>query len=127
MEKAEIVDLLNDKKTIVETEKTETTSEASKHQISKKESKQIRMLLSGKFDQKTPSSENAHLDDDIDYDQLNKQELVELLEEVVEEKDISKIKSQVAKIKSAFYHQNKDDIESEKQAFIAEGGRCGKI
>ncbi len=126
-EKVEIVDLLNDKKSTGKNTKTETLPDSPKHQISKKEKEQIRMLLSGKFDQKASSSEEAILEDDIDYDQLNKQELVELLEEVVEEKDISKIKSQVAKIKSAFYHQNKDDIESEKQAFIGEGGDAEKF
>jgi len=127
LEKAEIVDLLHDKKATVETPKKETTSEVPKQQISKKENKQIRMLLSGSFDQKSSSTDHSTFEDDIDYDQLNKQELVELLEEVVEEKDISKIKSQIAKIKSAFYHQNKDDIESEKQAFIADGGDAEKF
>lgn len=61
-------------------------------------------------------------EDDIDYDHLNKQELVELLEEVVEEKDIVKIKSQVSRIKSAFHQRNREEIDAEKQGFISEGG-----
>ncbi len=120
-EKAEIVDLLNDKKIPEAAVQPIETGEASRKQISKKENEQIRLLLSGEFDDEISISDEAD-EEDIDYDQLNKQELVELLEEVVEEKDISKIKSQVAKIKSAFYHQNKEDIENEKQAFIADGG-----
>lgn len=60
--------------------------------------------------------------DDIDYEHINKQELVELLEEVVEEKDVTKIKRQIAQIKAAFYHRNKEDIDSKRQDFIAEGG-----
>ncbi len=59
---------------------------------------------------------------DIDYDQLNKQELVDLLEEVVMESDTVKIKSQVAQIKGAFYRRNKEDLDNKKQDFIAEGG-----
>ncbi|MBN2614126.1 MAG: DUF349 domain-containing protein [Bacteroidales bacterium] len=62
--------------------------------------------------------------EDIDYDHLNKQELVEMLEEIVEEKDVSKIKQQVSFIKGAFYRRNKEDIESKRQDFIAEGGNA---
>jgi len=59
---------------------------------------------------------------EIDYDHLNKQELVEMLEEVVQEKDISRIKDQVAKIKVAFYRLNKEEIAQQKQAFVKGGG-----
>lgn len=124
-EKAEIADLLKDRKA-TEPASEDESSKNPKKQISKKEKEEIRMLLSGGFTEKKPSSEEL-VQDEIDYDQLNKQELVELLEDVVEEKDISKIKSQVAKIKTAFYHQNKDDIENEKQAFIADGGDAEKF
>lgn len=123
-EKAEILDLLSNKAKD-DSAKAVKTAVDPKKQISKKENKQIRILLGGKFDDTTPLSEEVQ-EHVIDYNQLNKQELVELLEEVVEEKDISKIKSQVAKIKSAFYHQNKEDIENEKQAFIADGGEAEK-
>ena len=61
-------------------------------------------------------------EDDIDYDQLNKQELVDLLEEVVQENDTSKIKNQVAQIKGAFYRRNREDIENKRQDFVASGG-----
>jgi hypothetical protein len=61
--------------------------------------------------------------EDIDYDQLNKQELVEILEEVVQEKDTSRIKDQVARIKLAFYRLNKEEIDHQKQDFIANGGK----
>ncbi|PLW93363.1 MAG: DUF349 domain-containing protein [Marinilabiliales bacterium] len=124
-EKVEIVDLLKDKK-VTEPASEDESSKGPIKQISKKEKEEIRMLLSGGFTEKKPSSEEL-VQDEIDYDQLNKQELVELLEDVVEEKDVSKIKSQVAKIKTAFYHQNKDDIESERQAFIADGGDAEKF
>ncbi|MCB2208533.1 MAG: DUF349 domain-containing protein [Bacteroidetes bacterium] len=124
-EKAEIKGLLKDKNDDAKVS-PKVSSKGPKKQISNKEKMEISMLLSGGYKEKTPASEEI-VQDEIDYEQLNKQELVELLEDVVEEKDISKIKSQVAKIKTAFYHQNKDDIESEKQAFIADGGDAEKF
>ena len=125
-EKTEIVDMLHDNKLSDSKEETSTKGGQTKKQISKSEKEEIRLLLGGGLDEKEPSPEEI-VKVDIDYDQLNKQELVELLEEVVEERDISKIKGQVAKIKTAFYHQNKDDIENEKQAFVAEGGDAEKF
>ncbi len=72
-----------------------------------------------------PKLEDNHgvLYEDIDYDTLNKQELIDILEEVVKEEDISLIKPQVGKINSAFYQRNKEDIESELQNFITDGGK----
>jgi hypothetical protein len=69
-----------------------------------------------------PYDSDASEEDDIDYDQMNKQELVDMLEEVVHETDTSKIKNQVAQIKVVFYRRNKEDIENKKQDFIASGG-----
>jgi len=60
---------------------------------------------------------------EIDFDQLNKQELVELLEEVVQEKDVTLIKARVAKIKGAFYHLNREEVNHQKQAFLSDGGK----
>lgn len=59
---------------------------------------------------------------EIDYDRLNKQELVEMLEEVVREKDIILIKARVARIKGSFYQLNKEEISNKKKKFLAEGG-----
>ncbi len=66
---------------------------------------------------------HTELNDDIDYEHLNKQELVDIIEEVVQQKDISLIKSQVARINSAFYHRNKEDKENELHDFISSGGK----
>ncbi len=63
------------------------------------------------------------VEQEIDFDHLNKQELVELLEEVVREKDITVIKARVARIKGAFYHLNREEINHQKQAFLANGGK----
>ena len=61
--------------------------------------------------------------EEIDYNNLNKLELVEQLEEVVEEKEITKIKDTVAKIKVAFYKRNKEEIQNAKALFLKEGGK----
>jgi len=64
----------------------------------------------------------AHEAEKIQYDKLNKQELVELFEETVEEKDIPKIKNQIGNISAAFHHLNKEEIENKRQEFITGGG-----
>ncbi len=87
-------------------------------QISDEERESIILMLHEKTD-----DDHGALYLDIDFDQLNKQELVEILEDVVQEKDISLIKTQVAKINSTFYHLNKDEIENEKKDFVAGGGK----
>lgn len=72
---------------------------------------------------KVEAEDQEALYDDIDFEHLNKQELVDILEDVVQQKDISIIKSQVAKINSAFYQRNKEEIESELHNFISSGGK----
>jgi len=69
------------------------------------------------------NAEQPIVEQEIDFDSLNKQELVELLEEVVREKDITVIKARVARIKGAFYHLNREEINHQKQAFLAGGGK----
>ena len=75
----------------------------------------------------TPKKETASGEtppqEEIDFDQLNKQELVEILEDIVREKDITLIKDKVARIKLAFYHLNKEEVNHQKQDFIAKGGK----
>ena len=98
----------------------EAPAEDSSKQISDIEKKEIILLL---HDGKLPDTAAAeHIEVEIDYEELNKQELVEILEDVVEERDITKIKSKIAKIKTAFHHRNKDEIDAARKAFIAGGG-----
>ncbi len=125
-EKTEIAGLLADKKTSDSAGSDDKSKQKVKSQISKEEKKQIVMLIKGGYGQDALPLEEL-VEEEIDYDHVNKQELVELLEEIVQEKDISKIKSQVAKIKAAFYQRNKEDIDNEKQAFITNGGEAEKF
>ncbi len=103
-------------------------SEHDKHRI-------IRLMSSNfnpqqpqdSFDAASLQEDEEHLDDlaeqEYDYENMNKQELIELLEELVQEKDINRIKHQVGNIKSAFLHLNKEEKEKLKEAFIAQGGK----
>ena len=133
-DKLDIVVLIKDKPVIAETNDTAVesseSSEASdnadvtdetlsKTQISDAEKISIICLLHGKDE----AASHVEMYDDIDFEHLNKQELVEILEEVVQQKDISLIKSQVGKINSAFYQHNKEEIENDRNDFIASGGK----
>lgn len=96
----------------------ESSNTEIKTQISRSEKNNIIQLLRG-----NNGEEHEELYLDINFDDLNKQELVDVLEDIVEEKDISLIKSQVSKINSIFYQINKEDIANELQDFIADGGK----
>ncbi|MDR0969286.1 MAG: DUF349 domain-containing protein [Lentimicrobiaceae bacterium] len=58
----------------------------------------------------------------VDFSTFNKQQLVELLEETVENKDVTEIKEKVASIKIFFLKRNKEDIDRELEQFITDGG-----
>jgi len=103
-------------------------SEHDKHRI-------IRLMSSnfnpqnqeGSYDDASVEEDEEHLSDlaehEYEYDKMNKQELVELLEEIVQETDIRLIKNQVGNIKSAFLHLNREEKEKLKKAFLADGGQ----
>ena len=60
---------------------------------------------------------------DADIEHFNKQELVEIMENVVKEKDISIIKGQVSKINAAFYQFTKEENDAALRDFISSGGK----
>ncbi len=99
-------------------EKVEKTAEK---EITETDKKYILKLLRDTMSDKSEEIQDL-VQEEIDYDQLNKQELVEILEDIVQERDITKIKDSIAKIKVAFYKRNKEDIENAKQHFISQGG-----
>jgi len=122
--KKEIINLLNDipdgKKDVKEgTSKVKTKKGP---QISREEKKEIVKLLMDKFDSGDDDEVGDGDDDSIDYDALNKQELVELFEEIVQEKDVSLIRSKVGNINRAFHQLNKEDKENALHEFVSGGG-----
>lgn len=122
--KQEILKLIRDgkpvakvvKETVSRTEKTEVV-------ISDAERTFVLGLIRDTNTKVTTDDGQPAEEQEIDFDQMNKQELVELLEEVVREKDITVIKARVARIKGAFYHLNREEINHQKQAFMASGGK----
>lgn len=70
------------------------------------------------------SNDNAEVEEETEFDfsNLNKLQLVELLEEAVQEQDVSKIKDKIAAIKSNFLKLNKEDRDREMEQFILDGG-----
>lgn len=95
--------------------------------ISKAERNEIAELIAS--NQTVMRSDSDDEDDDEDeeddksqIESLNKLQLVEMLEEAVQELDVTQIKSKVAAIKVQFLKLNKEDIEREYEQFLAEGG-----
>lgn len=89
-------------------------------EISREERKGIIRLLRGNH-----AAVVEYLDytsEEINYDDLNKQELVDLLEDVVQESDFAQVKSQVAKINTAIRKIVKEDHEKERHEFVSNGG-----
>ncbi len=149
-EKSHLIELMTGKKpkeeepaskkeeTVTEDPKTEETIDEKKPEviISEHEKHRIIRLMSSNFNPQKPEGnyddaslqeDEEHLDDlaehEYEYDKMNKQELVELLEDIVQENDIRLIKNQVGNIKSAFLHVNKEEKEKLKKAFLADGGK----
>ena len=70
----------------------------------------------------TNDSEEVEEETEFDFSNLNKLQIVELLEETVQEQDVTKIKEKVAAIKSNFLRLNKEDLDREMEQFILDGG-----
>ncbi|MDP2724119.1 MAG: DUF349 domain-containing protein [Bacteroidales bacterium] len=90
------------------------------HQISASEKRVVVRLLRG-----NPAAVEEYLDytsEEINYDDLNKQELVDLLEDVVQESDFSQVKIQVTRINTAIRKIVKEEHDKERQEFVANGG-----
>jgi len=123
-EKEAITDLLADK-TAAKTEsgsEKKTSIKITGLQLNDAERKRIVLLLQDSFDADEDLNESDE-EQDFDYEHMNKQELVEVFEDVVQEKDVSKIRGIVGKIRSAFNQKNKEEKDKELQGFIAEGGK----
>ena len=65
--------------------------------------------------------EEIEIADDF-FDHLNRQEVVETLEETVGESNVAKIKKQISLLKIRFIQLNKEEKEQRLQAFLANGG-----
>ena len=68
--------------------------------------------------------EEELVEDNADLDGLNKLQLVEMLEELVQDSDIQKIKDKVAAIRLHFNKLNKEDMDNELSQFLQGGGEA---
>ena len=68
------------------------------------------------------NEEEELLEESTDLNGLNKLQLVEMLEEVVQNDDLQAIKDKVAAIRLHFNKLNKEDFDNELQLFIQNGG-----
>jgi len=118
-----VVDAKSDSITPVQ-DSVDNETVVSKTIISIEERKQVIGMIGS--DQMIEEAE--HEDDDeseshpFEFENLNKLQLVELLEETVLDADVAVIKAKVAAIKVRFLKLNKDDIDAELEKFILDGG-----
>ena len=82
-------------------------------------------------DEVIPEMENAPeiddeelVEDNNELDGLNKLQLVEMLEEIVQDTDVQKIKDKVAAIRLHFNALNKEDMDNELSQFLQGGGEA---
>ena len=145
---------LNQNSPVIEGMENEMTSKASKKAIDGNEKKKIVKLiqpsiLPGKVrievqtlvaeqgeapvpDDETmpemldvPEPDEEELEEDnADLDGLNKLQLVEMLEELVQDSDVQKIKDKVAAIRLHFNKLNKEDMDNELSEFLKGGGEA---
>ena len=59
---------------------------------------------------------------DLNLEGKNKEELAAMLEEIVQDSDVMKIKDQVTAIRVRFMKLNKEDMDKEMEAFLESGG-----
>ncbi len=58
----------------------------------------------------------------IDYTALSKEDLVAVLKDLVDTKNVMQIKNDIELIKTNYYKKHKADIEKKRKAFLEEGG-----
>ena len=68
------------------------------------------------------TDEEELVEDNADLDGLNKLQLVEMLEELVQDSDVQSIKDKVAAIRLHFNKLNKEDMDNEIDQFLQGGG-----
>lgn len=106
---------------IAENDATAPEKAPETHVLNKEEVAEIQQLIAP---DQVAFDDDDEDDDEVEHDfsTLNKLQLVEMLEQVVEDHDVAKIKDQVAAIKVFFLKLNKEDIEHEMEQFILDGG-----
>jgi len=71
-----------------------------------------------------PELDEEEVVEDTDLDGLNKLQLVEMLEEIVQNPDVQSIKDKVSAIRLRFNTLNKEDMDNELDQFLQGGGEA---
>ncbi len=102
---------------------TAKKSAVKKGEISKKAADNDELLSDKDFTENDNEAEEEHEEEEIaTYSTLPKEKLVELLEELVREHEINKIKARVAGIKVAYISLVKKEKQEHLENFLQEGG-----
>lgn len=106
-------------------EQDEQTSadEALRRQIEAEYQEQKNKLHHEEIDEDDDSLLSTEEFEQIDYESLSREKLVELLESLVNRDDINGVKTQVGLIRAAFVHHSKALQQQQKEEFLAAGNR----
>jgi len=126
-EQNEIVSLQQDTELQVEQEITEQVEIEQQEDVSLQQDVELQSeyevveQVDNEENTESEEEEEVEVADDF-FDHLNRQEVVETLEEIVGEKDIVKVKKQISLLKIKFLQLNKESREERLQSFLANGG-----
>ncbi|MDK2909921.1 MAG: hypothetical protein PWR20_1488 [Bacteroidales bacterium] len=106
-------------------EQNEQTSadEALRREIEAEYQEQKNRLHHEEIDEDDDSLLSNEEFEQIDYESLSREKLVELLESLVNRDDINGVKTQVGLIRAAFVHHSKALQQQQKEEFLAAGNR----
>ncbi|HNX07014.1 MAG TPA: DUF349 domain-containing protein [Bacteroidales bacterium] len=99
-----------------------TKKQASKRSSTKKNNENDDLLSEKDFSEENEGEEENQAEEIATYSSLSKEKLVELLEEIVRDHEISKIKVRVAGIKVAYINLAKKEKQEHLNKHLAEGG-----
>ncbi|HQI70817.1 MAG TPA: DUF349 domain-containing protein, partial [Bacteroidales bacterium] len=96
--------------------------QTTKRSAAKKTSENAELLSEKDFTDETEAEEDNETEEIATYSSLSKEKLVELLEEIVRDHEIGKIKARVAGIKVAYLNLVKKEKQEHLEKHIAGGG-----
>lgn len=102
-----------------ETQKTEEVQENNAHEDAPSVQDEEEIASSDEIEFE---DEEAQTEEEIDYSNLSDKELLSTFTEIIKTDNIPSIKDQVQAIRDEFNSRFEDDLQEQKDAFLAEGG-----
>ena len=103
-------------------------AKAKEEAVTEEEAKEIEEEAETEDEEEVASSDDEEEDDndeadaDIDYHELSKKELIAEFRRLLETKSVQQIKNDVEEIRSEFNTKFNEELEQQKEDFLAEGG-----